>query len=105
MNVYTDPRLLDVHGALESLPPLTLDSTLDPNQAEMKATGTDDVTPRQFAPEFAPNSDNGCPLLSIVDNSDASSGADENEINPEKTSVSQGLSKSGRLDDGQRVRI
>ena len=26
MNVYTDPRLLDVHGALDSLPTLSLDA-------------------------------------------------------------------------------
>src|SRR5262249_467038 len=37
MNVYTDPRLLDVHGALDSLPELTLSDGR--GQAE-QATGT-----------------------------------------------------------------
>ena len=54
MNVYTDPRLLDVHGALDSLPTLSLDQTHE--QTEAKATGTDNATAHQFAPEFAPKS-------------------------------------------------
>ncbi len=41
-NVYTDPRLLDVHGALDSLPslPLEADPRLDREQARAVATGT-----------------------------------------------------------------
>ncbi len=38
MNTYTDPQLLDVHAAMNSLP--SLDSTESPEQ--QKATGTDD---------------------------------------------------------------
>jgi len=102
MNVYTDPRLLDVHGALDSLPPLSLDGSPDDNQAEARATGTDDATARPFAPAFAPKSDNWCKPLSIVGNSDDPPSDAKNEINPEKQSVSRGLSKSGRLDSNQR---
>ena len=50
MNVYTDPKLLDVHGALDALPSLPLDSD---EQQQQRATGTQGV-PGQFTPEFAP---------------------------------------------------
>jgi len=40
MNTYTDPRLLDVAGALDVLPTLPLDDRPEAQQA--KATGTDD---------------------------------------------------------------
>ena len=53
MNVYTDPKLLDVHGALDALPQMPLDGTC--NERE-RATGTAGASVR-FAPEFAPNSD------------------------------------------------
>jgi integrase len=36
-NVYTDPRLLDVHGALDTLPALPLDAT---GRESLRATGT-----------------------------------------------------------------
>src|SRR5262245_3056839 len=38
MNVYTDPKLLDVQGALEALPALSLEGE---NQSVVRATGTD----------------------------------------------------------------
>jgi integrase len=51
MNTYTDPKLLDVHGALDALPSLPLGRS----DAEPKrATGTADLSP--FAPAFAPKS-------------------------------------------------
>ncbi|MEZ6053566.1 MAG: site-specific integrase [Planctomycetaceae bacterium] len=51
MNVYTDPKLLDVQGALDVLPSLNLDSTAIPEQWPMRATGTTDLV----APTVAPN--------------------------------------------------
>ncbi len=63
MNVYTDPKLLDVAGAMDSLPALSLTAT--PEAA--KATGTDDLTAFQFAPEFAPTIGKPCTLQSIMD--------------------------------------
>jgi integrase len=42
MNIYTDPRLLDTHGALDTLPSLNLDSPPSAERAVMRATGTDD---------------------------------------------------------------
>ncbi len=56
MGVYTDPRLLDVRGALDALPALPLhgDST---EEESFRATGTDDDATRTLAPTLAPNTD------------------------------------------------
>ncbi len=71
MNVYTDPRLLDTHGALDTLPSLDLYPPPLTERAKMRATGTDDhdaaanrrrvesagATGKSFvAPDVAPNS-------------------------------------------------
>ena len=57
MNVYTDPRLLDVQGAVESLPALPLSGGERPARIAVRATGTDDLRASQFAPGFAPTGD------------------------------------------------
>ena len=54
MNVYTDPKLLDVQGALGVLPPLPLDGT--PQRKQIAATGTDDSKSSPLAPMLAPRS-------------------------------------------------
>jgi hypothetical protein len=51
MGVYTDPRSLDVRGALDALPSLTLDHA---GREALRATGTD---ARTVAPTVAPTSD------------------------------------------------
>jgi len=68
MNVYTDPRLLDVHGALESLPALSLTGEPADQPQTVKATGTDDSVARKFAPGFAPTVRNRGTLVSNADN-------------------------------------
>ena len=57
MNTYTDPRLLDVAGALNALPSLPL--TARPGVERQKATGTFDASPLApvLAPTLAPNGD------------------------------------------------
>jgi integrase len=67
MNVYTDPRLLDVHGALDALPAMPLESKPARERIVAKATGTDDKVPLPFAPGFAPTRSKPCDSLSIVD--------------------------------------
>jgi len=42
MNVYTDPRLLDVQGAMEALPALPLTGGTQSEAVTARATGTDD---------------------------------------------------------------
>jgi integrase len=50
MNVYTDPRLLDVHAALDSLPELSLTKPSEEKTVEATATGTDGVGATGFEP-------------------------------------------------------
>ncbi len=54
MNVYTDPRLLDLQGAVGALPSLPLDGGEPAVADHHLAMGTDCRLPSQFAPEFAP---------------------------------------------------
>ncbi len=68
MNVYTDPRLLDVQGAMEALPALPLTGGTQTEGIAAKATGTDDLRASEFAPKFAPTPDKPCKLWSIVGN-------------------------------------
>ena len=55
MSTYTDPKLLDVVGALDALPDLPLDD--DRQSARAKANGTDDC---KSVPMLVPNSGNRC---------------------------------------------
>ena len=54
MATYTDAKLLNVSGALDSLPKLTPDRNADDKRESMRATGTDDNAAKRFAPLFAP---------------------------------------------------
>ena len=60
MNVYTDPALLDVRGALDALPPLPLGAGQAEGEA-LQATGTEGdfrQGVRSLAPTLAPTPDN-----------------------------------------------
>lgn len=50
-NIYTDPRLLDIGGALDALPTLALDRT---EPKSHRATGTDQASLMRLAPPLAP---------------------------------------------------
>jgi hypothetical protein len=66
MNTYTDPRLLDVAGALDALPALPLSDGQGAGEAA-RATGTDGETGRTDAPTLAPTRGNqGQPPSVIV---------------------------------------
>jgi integrase len=109
MNVYTDPALLDVRGALNVLPDLPLEGA---TREAIRATGTDPGS-RKFAPGFAPTLDKrvqtGAPPGKIGD-------AGTPDAHPEGVAVSaspgkekdplsipdSGSSVSGRLDSNQR---
>src|SRR5262249_14680041 len=54
MTVYTDPKLLDVRGALDTLPALPLEGDQAEGEA-VQATGTDGTGARTLAPTLAPN--------------------------------------------------
>jgi integrase len=57
-NVYTDPKLLDVHGALDALPSLPLDTGQTPIQERARATGTDTYGQSSVALSVALTPDN-----------------------------------------------
>ena len=110
MNVYTDPKLLDVRGALDTLPGLPLNGT---GRDAAAATGTDPNWPSAFAPLFAPLTDfsshPGAIPVKMADGrvervagrSTAATSSRVKRNNPLSTGDS-GLSVSGRLDSNQR---
>jgi integrase len=64
MKVYTDPKLLDVHGALDALPDLPLDAT-HTGAAAAARTGTDAGA---VAPTVAPTPDSSGRFGAVPDN-------------------------------------
>src|SRR5262249_39210961 len=71
MNVYTDPKLLDVRGALDALPLLPL-SEGEAGRESVRATGTAGGLARMVAPTVAPvvapTADNRGATLSLSGN-------------------------------------
>ena len=67
MNVYTDPKLLDVAGAVEALPALPLSAGPQTSANVLSATGTDDLTPSPLVPLLVPATAQSSPLQSIPD--------------------------------------
>ena len=94
MNVYTDPRVLDVRGALDALPALPLDAS--PLREKAKATGTDDH--RSVAPSVAQNLGKRCISGSIADKSAGWAVNAEARKNPDKASALRGSLKRARQD-------
>ncbi len=65
MNVYTDPKLLDLRGAVETLPNLPLETLSPPSRTLL--TGTDGVQLSAFvAPTVAPTSAHSSPERSLA---------------------------------------
>ena len=54
MNVYTDPKLLDVRGALDALPMLPLNAEHASITEAAMATGTNGLRQSLLAPTLAP---------------------------------------------------
>src|SRR5262249_3414550 len=67
MNVYTDPRLLDVRGALDVLPALPLHDD-QRRRKSVLVTGADDACAGTVAPPVAPTLCNGAQPGSLADN-------------------------------------
>ena len=115
MNVYTDPKLLDVHGALDSLPSLNLNTSPSNERQSMRATGTNDPDATRtvdgmsspFAPAFAPNSGKRGQTVAFAvissDNDDervARRAAHENRRKPSKKALSAVFAdKAFRVED------
>jgi len=64
MNTYTDPRLLDIHGALDVLPSLSLNEGVCEREQATGTTGAESA----LAPMLAPKADESSKSWSIRDN-------------------------------------
>ncbi len=70
MNIYTDPKLLDIRGAVDSLPSLPLNTGHATQTEVAKATGTEGLRPSTLTPLtplLTPTLDNSGISPSIVD--------------------------------------
>ena len=74
MNTYTDPKLLDVAGAMEALPALPLGDGRQTAADVLSATGTDDLTPSPLVPVLVPTTGKPCILGSILDKATSNRG-------------------------------
>jgi integrase len=106
MNVYTDPRVLDVAGALDALPTLSLGAKPSDRQRNV-ATGTDDrridtVQPvgNRVALLVAPTSDKSCISLASRDNWAEKTDCTKERFHSGKQTVSASLE---RVADGIRT--
>ncbi|MGL5094393.1 MAG: hypothetical protein ACRDD1_02320 [Planctomycetia bacterium] len=95
MNVYTDPRVLDVAGALEALPSLPLGA--GPNGPQRtKATGTHGraaawAPQSSLAPTLAPNPGKGSKLGASAGNRDRDASNPAHEKTPRKQAFPRGF--------------
>ena len=81
MNVYTDPQLLDVAGAVEALPDLPLEA--GDKTGQEKATGTDGPA-APLAPTLAPTSDISCKSVASPDKTAGKEDSDKHQNMAEK---------------------
>ena len=97
MATYTDAKLLNVSGALDSLPTLTADNTPDSTSDVMRATGTDGEGVSNFPPLFPPGtvesglSESSAVILTADFGGKKSSGRGrKNRTKPTKKALSEG---------------
>ena len=106
MNTYTDPKLLDVAGAMDALPALPLGVDPSSEAGMMRATGTDDSRGEKFAPGFAPTAGNSRKSGSIADKwaswGDKHSSPQETQKTPGKQGFSCVSGQWALLDSNQR---
>ena len=86
MNVYADPQLLDVAGAVEALPDLPLEA--GDKTGQEKATGTDGPA-APFAPTLAPTSDISCKSVASPDKAAGKEDSDKHQNMAEKLQLSR----------------
>ena len=104
MNTYTDPKLLDVQGAVDSLPMLQLPTDLSTRQRQtLRATGTDPMGSGSLVPTLVPTSGQSSPNRSfpviasaIPDESTEGQVSDENTAKPKKKPSFAGFANKGQ---------
>ncbi|TXT38593.1 MAG: hypothetical protein FD138_328 [Planctomycetota bacterium] len=92
MNVYTDPRLLDVQGAVDSLPQISM--TTEPNKNRQRmAAGAENFSPSAVAvlvavpTDFSSDSQSTAVTYSVI--SSEMSGSPEMQRTPQKSAISR----------------
>ncbi len=103
MNTYTDPKLLDVQGAVDSLPTLTLPTDFPTRHRQtLKATGTEDIGESAVAPTVAPTlgksgATRSFPVIASKTSDDVSGGwsTGSNSEIPRKKPLSAGFANKG----------
>ena len=99
MTAHSDPRLLGVAGAIDSLPALSL-ADRRPDSGSQRATGIDDAS-RTVAPTVANETDFCVPNRTIADKLANPAGLVGAQKNPANLAMSQGLFSEV---DGARTR-
>jgi len=103
MNTYTDPRLLDVAGAIDALPSLPLEGKPQADRQRMTGTYAADSLIRKTVPESVPTTFNSCISGATADKTASmatwAAGRDEHAENPCNINAKRSLSFSdnGRL--------
>ena len=93
MNVYTDPALLDVAGAMNVLPTLPLGDT--PQSDSAKATGTD---PRTLVPMLVPNPGNHSIFRSNADQTGEGGAVQQGVVSGDADKTCAPLSMNGKME-------
>ncbi len=110
MQTYTDPKLLDVRGALDSLPSLPLPGEHSTTPDVARATGTEDLRQIPFAPRFAPTPDKPRKFESFVDKGPVAStvGTGKGEVDVTSNAVNRKGSLTVAVNEpqsrGERIR-
>ena len=106
-NIYTDPRLLDIHGAVESLPALTSTGATHDGSGKQRATGTADDRPPKLAPLLAPKAYNRVQTESFPVNSGKLENFDSEQI--QEAEIGEKPTKKARIlsgkDSGLKSRV
>ena len=82
MKVYTDPKLLDVQGALEFIPSLDLSTSPVIERQSMRATGTDDESSSRLVPKVGHCEQTGSFPVHLSTNAYEGVARTETNVNP-----------------------
>jgi hypothetical protein len=99
MSVYTDPKLLDIHGAMNALPELPLNSSTSGKSSVHETTGTtgaDSICPPLFPPGAVLTGHSGAlPVLfePAIAHTDVDGLVDETSLKPTKKGSRAGVAK------------
>ena len=99
MSVYTDPKLLDIHGAMNALPELPLNSSTSGKSSVHEATGTtgaDSICPPLFPPGAVQTGHSGALPVHFepaIAHTDVDGLVDETSLKPTKKGSRAGVAK------------